>query len=207
MVNLCVESNGSTAFPREVKLRLRETIFSGALRDSGDFGDSCSSVEVPEWTGTIAAEIEGGRERRSITLQAQKKWTMDIVPSEHLDIGFTDYRAKVAELQSQSIDSVLDVLAKHPEFHWTMDGSWIAQQYLAGRSVQKGNQFLDAIRSGGIVLPPQYANQHTATATVEGLARSLYYSHQLAAPLPSAGRRSQYYGCAFLFLVVCVRAA
>ena len=106
---------------------------------------------------------------------------MDIVPSEHLDIGFTDYRAKVAELQSQSIDSVLDVLAKHPEFHWTMDGSWIAQQYLAGRSVQKGNQFLDAIRSGGIVLPPQYANQHTATATVEGLARSLYDSHQLAA--------------------------
>ncbi len=118
---------------------------------------------------------------QSVTLKAQKKWTLDIVPGEHLDVGFTDYRAKVAELQSQSIDSVLDVFPHHPDFRWTMDGSWVAQQYLAGRSPKKGGQFLDAIRSGGIVLPPQYANQHTGTATVEGLARSLYYSHQLAA--------------------------
>ncbi|MGB8479673.1 MAG: polysaccharide lyase family protein [Acidobacteriaceae bacterium] len=180
LVDVCVESNGSAAFPGEVKLRVRGKTIAGAIRDTGEFGDACASLEVPAWTGTIAAEIDAERERRSVALQAQKKWTVDIVPSEHLDIGFTDYRAKVAELQSQSIDRVLAVLPRHPEFRWTMDGSWIAQQYLAGRSAEKGSQFLDAIRSGGIVLPPQYANQHTATATAEGLARSLYYSHQLA---------------------------
>jgi alpha-mannosidase len=180
MVNVCVESQGSIAFPREVKLRVDGNTIAGALHDAGDFGDSCALVDVPEWTGTIAASIEAGREHQSIALHAQKKWTIDIVPSEHLDVGFTDYRAKVAELQSQSIDSVLDVLQSHPEFRWTMDGSWIAQQYLSGRSPEKGSQFLAAIRSGGIVLPPQYANQHTGTATAEGLARSLYYSHQLA---------------------------
>jgi alpha-mannosidase len=180
LVEVCVESNGNAAFPREVQLRVHWNTISGAIRNAGEFGETCTSLEVPEWTGKMDAEVDAGREHQSVTLQAQKKWTLDIVPSEHLDVGFTDYRAKVAELQSQSIDSVLDVFGKNPEFHWTMDGSWIAQQYLAGRSAEKGKQFLDAIRSGGIVLPPQYANQHTGTGTVEGLARSLYYSHQLA---------------------------
>ncbi|MHB1937729.1 MAG: polysaccharide lyase family protein [Acidobacteriaceae bacterium] len=180
LVNVCVESNGRAAFPRQVNLRVGGATISGAIRDAGEFGDACAPLAVPEWTGTVAAELRAEKMRRSVALKAQKKWTIDIVASEHLDIGFTDYRAKVAELQSQSIDSVLDVLPRHPEFRWTMDGSWIAQQYLAGRSTAKGKQLLNAIRSGGIVLPPQYANQHTGTDTLEGLARSLYYSHQLA---------------------------
>lgn len=180
IVNVCAESDGSAAFPHEVELRMHGTTFSGTIRDAEEFGDACVSLAVPEWTGAVAAEICAGQHCQSVMLQAQKKWTLDIVASEHLDIGFTDYRAKVAELQSQSIDSVLGVLPHHPDFRWTMDGSWIAHQYLAGRSTQKGSQFLDAIRSGKIVLPPQYANQHTGTATVEGLIRSLYYSHQLA---------------------------
>ncbi|MGO8717594.1 MAG: polysaccharide lyase family protein [Acidobacteriaceae bacterium] len=181
MVNVCAESDGSVAFPRQIELRASGTAISGAIRDAGEFGDACVPLAIPEWAGAVAAEIRAGQRRQSVTLQAQKKWTLDIVASEHLDIGFTDYRAKVAELQSQSIDSVLGVFPHHPDFRWTMDGSWIAQQYLAGRSAQKGSQFLSAIRSGEIVLPPQYANQHTGAATVEGLARSLYYSHQLAA--------------------------
>ena len=145
-----------------------------------EFGESCVPFDVPEWKGAQQATLRVGGKTFPVELQAQKKWTVLVVPHEHLDIGFTDYREKVAELQSQSIDGVLDLLPEHPEFRWTMDGSWVAQQYLAGRSPERVQQFLSAIRAGKIVLPPQYANQHTGVASLEGLARSLYPSHDLA---------------------------
>jgi hypothetical protein len=61
-----------------------------------------------------------------------------------------------------------------------MDGSWVAEQYLAGRSPERVKQFLAAVRAGQIVIPQQLANQHTGVASLEGLARSLYPSEALA---------------------------
>ena len=113
-------------------------------------------------------------------MKAAKKWTLDIVPQEHLDIGFTDYAPKVAELQSESVDGVLDILKKQPDFRWTLDGSWVAQQYLATRSESRRKDFLAAVRAGQIIVPAQYANQLTGTASLEGLIRGLHYSHSLA---------------------------
>ena len=149
--------------------------------ESAEFGESCTRFDVPEWKGVQRATLSVGGKTFPVELQAEKKWTVFVVPHEHLDIGFTDYREKVAELQSQSIDGVLDLLTRHPEFRWTMDGSWVAQQYLAGRPPERGQQFLErSLRAGKIVMPPQYANQHTGVASLEGLTRSLYPSHALA---------------------------
>ena len=68
------------------------------------------------------------------TVEPAKKWTIALIPHEHLDVGFTDYPAKVAELHSQSIDQAMDLIKKTPDFRWTLDGSWVADQYLNGRS-------------------------------------------------------------------------
>src|ERR1019366_5454115 len=73
-----------------------------------------------------------------------------------------------------------DLLPDHPGFRWTMDGSWVAEKYVAGRSEERVQKLLGAVRSGAIVVPPQYANQHTGVASLEGLVRSLYISHALA---------------------------
>jgi alpha-mannosidase len=151
------------------------------LAIDGEFGEAHIRFSVPEWQGSHQATVtvDGHRFRESLT--AAKKWTLDIVPHEHLDVGFTDYSPKVAELQSESVDGVLDLLQKQPDFRWTLDGSWVAQQYLAGRSAARVQQFLSAVRAGQIVLPPQFANEHTGVASLEELARSLYFSHELAA--------------------------
>src|SRR5208283_4935914 len=58
--------------------------------------------------------------------------------------------------------------------------SWIADQFLSGRSPEVRRRFLDQVRAGKIVIPPQYSNQHTGVASLEGLIRSLYPSHTLA---------------------------
>jgi alpha-mannosidase len=164
----------------EVKLSLGGEAFTQPYSLDGEFGEDRVRFVVPEWHGARAAMLTIGGKQFPMQLTAAKKWTLDIVPQEHLDIGFTDYRAKVAELQSESVDGVLDLLPKQPGFRWTLDGAWIAQRYLAGRSEPRREQFLSAIRGGAIVLPPQFANQHTGVASLEGLIRSLYPAHALA---------------------------
>ncbi len=151
---------------------------------AGEFGDCRIEFAIPEWSGTKSGSLKiqsnNGTKEMASQLTAARKWTVFIVPHEHLDIGFTDYPDKIAELHSQAVDGVLDLLPTHPEFRWTIDGSWVAEQYLNGRSTEKRNQFLQSIRDQKITLPMQYANQHTGVASLEGLARSLYPSKAMA---------------------------
>jgi alpha-mannosidase len=153
---------------------------SSRLNPAGDFGEQLIEFAVPAWEGESAATLQVGSRSFTTRLTAEKKWTIRIVAEEHLDVGFTDYSEKVAELQSQTIDGVLDTLAQHPDFRWSLDGSWVAEQYLNGRSHEMQVRFLDQVRAGNIVIPPQYSNQHTGVASLEGLIRSLYPSHALA---------------------------
>jgi hypothetical protein len=149
-----------------------------------EFGECRFEFAIPEWSGVQGAELllrlNGASKKIRASLTPVKKWTVFIVPHEHLDIGFTDYPDKIAELHSQAIDGVLDLFPKRPEFRWTMDGSWVAERFLAGRSSDRVEAFLQSIREHKITLPMQYANQHTGVASLEGLARSLYPSKALA---------------------------
>lgn len=164
----------------QVKLSVNSHELTQPLALDGAFGEQRIRFSVPEWQGNASATIAIDGKRFQVPLTAAKKWTLDIVPQEHLDIGFTDYRAKVAELQSESVDGVLEIERTRPDFRWTLDGAWIAGQYLASRSPAQQQAFLEAIRKGGIVLPPQFANQHTGVASLEGLIRSLYPAQKLA---------------------------
>ena len=178
----------------EAALRINGRIQRHAFSSSTAFGEEHLQFEVPQWRGASKGELRivENRKKRTIqvSLKAAKKWTLFVIPHEHLDIGFTDYPEKVAELHSQSIDGVLEIFPSNPDFRWTLDGFWVAQKYLAGRSAQKQEEFLQRVREGKIVVPPQYANQHTGTASLEGLIRSLYDSHafsiQCQAPLGAA---------------------
>ena len=98
---------------------------------------------MPEWTGVSDATVDIGKLSATATVEPAKKWTIALIPHEHLDVGFTDYPAKVAELHSQSIDQAMDLIKKTPDFRWTLDGSWVASQYLNGRTRRRGNSFLN----------------------------------------------------------------
>jgi alpha-mannosidase len=148
------------------------------------FGERRVEFSLAEWTGTLpaTATVYGEGEPRTffVQLTSAKKWTLFIIPHEHLDIGFTDYPAAVAELHSQSIDDAMEIQKRIPDFHWTLDGFWPVEQYMAGRSKEKQQELVNHLRDGKILLPLEYSNQHTGTASLEGLARSLYGSHFFA---------------------------
>ena len=164
-----------------VELRVAGHSFSNAFTTENEFGEARLEFDVPEWSGSAEATVRlGDLSAPALKIEPAKKWTVAVIPHEHLDIGFTDYAAKVAELHSQSIDEAMDLIKKTPDFRWTLDGSWVADQYLNGRSSEAREQFLEHVRNGSIVIPPEFANQHTGNASWEGLARSLYGQHRLA---------------------------
>jgi hypothetical protein len=164
-----------------VELRVAPHSFSKPFSTKSEFGEARVEFEVPEWNGSTDATVRmGERSTATAKIEPAKKWTVALIPHEHLDIGFTDYPAKVAELHSQSIDQAMGLIHKTPDFRWTLDGAWVADQYLNGRSEEARQQFCEHVRNGSIVIPPEFANQHTGNASWEGLTRSLYGQHHLA---------------------------
>jgi alpha-mannosidase len=157
--------------------------YEAALSLTPDFGEQRFEFLVPELSGPTPAEItlhaNGKRVSRKVTFQPEKKWKLFVVPHEHLDIGYTDYRGKVAEVHDRNLDTMLRLLAEDPAMRWTIDGAWIAQQYLATRKPSSQQTFLNLVREGRIGVPAQYANLMTGTASLEEMIRSTFYGYRL----------------------------
>src|SRR5487761_137704 len=99
--------------PREgsVELRLGEQVYRQRFQSHEEFGECRLEFDIPEWARPRGAKVTilgAGRPRTfSFQLTPAKKWTLFVIPHEHLDIGFTDYPETVAELQSRSIDEAI----------------------------------------------------------------------------------------------------
>ena len=104
-----------------------------ALQGGQDFGEEKLKIYVPEFSGPTEARlswIAGGKSRhQSFTIVPQKKWTLFLVPHIHLDVGYSDYQAKVAAIQSRVFDEAMDMTAQHPDFRFSTDGEWNLEQF------------------------------------------------------------------------------
>jgi alpha-mannosidase len=169
---------GERANKGRVTLVVGKEKFEARLTGDREFGEQKVEFEVPEFTSETTSEIKlqwNGRSRRfPRRLIPGKKWNVFIVPHEHLDIGYSDFQGKVAEVQSRAIDEAMDIIQKHPDFRFSIDGYWSVEQFLANRSTQERERFLELVRTGKLFVPGQYASNLTGLPTVESLIRSLY---------------------------------
>jgi len=167
----------------QVELTLGKERLTKTLRGENEFGQERLEFEVPEFTGsavaTVTVRAKGKSVHFSTTIKPERKWTIYFVPHAHLDIGYTDYQAKVAELQSRNIDKLLEFLPKNPGMRFSLDGSWVVQNYFATRNEATQKQFLEYVHEDKIGVPAQYANLMTGYPSLEELIRSLTYSHEL----------------------------
>ena len=163
-----------------VELTLDGHTVSHPLDGKEDFGEERVSFEVPEFAqGTqakIQARVNGHSTESTETLTPQKKWTLYMVPHVHLDVGYTDYQAKVSAIQSRILDEAMDLTAKHPDFRFSTDGEWNLDQFLKSRTPEEQQRILTSIKNEHIYIPAQSANLLTGFPTAETLIRSLYPS-------------------------------
>lgn len=163
-----------------VSLRVAGKRFSQVIPFGEDFGEAKLEFPLPEFSPGTGADLEwseGGHSRQTHFLMSpQKKWTLFLVPHIHLDVGYSDYQAKVASLQSLVFDQAMDMTDAHPEYRFTTDAEWSVEQFLNTHSEGDKQRLIDAIRKQQIFVPAVYAQLHTGTPTAETLIRSLYPS-------------------------------
>jgi hypothetical protein len=163
-----------------VSLRLAGHTFTGHLDPADAFGEQRLRFLVPEFPANSPAQIQvdlnGRKQQFTQTLQPAKKWTLYLVPHVHLDIGYTDYQAKVAAIQARILDEAMDLADQHPGFRFSTDGDWNLEQFLHSRTPQEQQRIVQAIRDQKIYIPAQSSNLLTGFPTAETLIRSLYPS-------------------------------
>jgi alpha-mannosidase len=163
-----------------VQLAIAGHTFSEPLRADQEFGEERIPFQIPQFAADTQADLtvvlNGHTAHAQETLQPQKKWTLFLVPHVHLDVGYTDYQAKVSTIQSRILDEAMDLVAQHPAFRFSTDGEWNLDQFLHSRTPAGQDRIVEAIRHQKIYIPAQSSNVLTGFPTAETLIRSLYPS-------------------------------
>jgi hypothetical protein len=163
-----------------VRLAIAGKIFSNPLRSDQDFGEERVSFDVPELTAhthaQLTVDVNGRTAHVQEILEPQKKWTLFLVPHVHLDVGYTDYQAKVSAIQTRILDEAVDLVDQHPAFRFSTDGEWNLDQFLQSRTSEDRKRIIEAIKQRKIYIPAQTSNVLTGFPTAETLIRSLYSS-------------------------------
>ncbi len=154
--------------------------FSKAVDANYDFGEQKLAFLVPEFSANASAQltwtVNGHREHVEQAISPRKKWTIFLVPHIHVDVGYSDYQAKVAAIQARSINEAMDMNAEHPDYRFSLDGEWDLEQFMRTRTPEEQQRAISAIQKEHIYVPAQYANLLTGFPTAETLIRSLYPS-------------------------------
>jgi len=181
LVDVYIRRNAPLAHGR-ITLELGGQKFTKEFSSNRDFGEDRLEFAVPEFTAGTAARVTtriGGRAQNfPVTVEPAKKWTIYVVPHEHLDIGYTDFQPKVAEVQSRALDEAIEMIHTHPDFRYSPDGFWCIEQFLAGRTDAQRDQLIRMVKEKKIFVPAQEASLLTGFASLETLIRSLSSSFQ-----------------------------
>jgi alpha-mannosidase len=153
---------------------------------NSEFGEARYTLQIPDGTpaGTArieVSELKPGRGRQSFSAEftPRRKWKIYYAPNEHLDVGYTDYQAKVAEVLSRQLDALFAVNQAHPDYRFNLDGSWIVEQWLATRTAEQARRFAEEARAGKIAVNAFYGGFLTQALSLEELCRGMYFSKEL----------------------------
>ena len=177
-------TNTSHAARSNVTLKLGSNRFTMPLDSARDFGQQRLEFEVPEtdWNDDGEVQTENGAQNHQFPFHAQRarKWTILLCPNVHLDVGYSDYVSKVAEIHSRAVDEAMSMVRENPQFRFNLDGSWIVEQFLKGRTAEERHAFFQLVRDRKIFIPAVYASNFTGFSSIENLIRALYYTKKLS---------------------------
>lgn len=139
-------------------------------------------------TGADFTVTTDGVPVHSARLTPTRRWTLHLIPHVHLDLGFTDNQAKAVELHCRNIDRALDQLERDASFRFSVDGSYVVDEYLQRRSPQRCARLRRALADGHIGVNAFHSNLLTGIAGLDDLRRSLDFGRELPAGPGAIGR-------------------
>jgi hypothetical protein len=109
-----------------------------------------------------------------------------LLPHSHNDIGYSDLQADVEKKQLKNLRDAVQLFKKTaaypPEarFKWNTEILWAVDGFLATCTPAEKNDFIQAVRRGGIGLNALYSNQLTGLCRPEELFRLTDFARHLA---------------------------
>ncbi|HTS70161.1 MAG TPA: polysaccharide lyase family protein [Terriglobia bacterium] len=178
LVDVYIRHNSPSKAGGEATLTLGKQKLTSNLDAGWDFGEQRVEFAVPEFTagtkGEVSLKLGGRNQRFPVTLDPAKKWNLFLVPHTHVDVGYTDYQPKVAEVQSRTIDEAIQLIHDHPDFRFSPDGFWGVRQFLASRTEDQKHLLFQAVKDQKFFVPTVEASLLTGFPSLEALIRSLY---------------------------------
>src|SRR5262249_16914827 len=90
-------------------------------------GDRRIRLSVPAFDQPTSPTAGGVGDSHTITwsgtVTARRRWTVHVIPHVHLDVGYTDYQAKVIELHNRNVERALAICRNTPDYAFSIDGS------------------------------------------------------------------------------------
>ena len=153
--------------------------------DGTQLGTVETTIEIPEITkpGETVVELRDGQEpvfSRTFKVKPARKWTIHVVPQAHVDVGYTDLQDKAMEVHRKSNDLAVELVKKYPEFTWSVESSYVLQDWLRTRRPELIEEFVRLVQSGQIEIEAFYGNLLTGLVSDEEAFRALYFSKQLS---------------------------
>jgi hypothetical protein len=131
---------------------------------------------------TVELEIElaGGLRRvDTLVVEPQRRWRIFVVHHSHLDIGYTDPRARVLRQHLAYLDSALDYAARDDDFRWTIESNLILERWLASRPQATREELLELLRTRRFEVCALPFTMHVEALSIDELARQLRFTHEL----------------------------
>ena len=148
----------------------------------------------PARTGmdTVRLEIAGGGSMdTAVTLHPMQHRVYHIIHHSHTDIGYSHLQPEVERLQDDNIATAIRWFQKEegrPEVpFWHVESLWAVENFLRKATPEQERAFVEAVRSGHLVLSANFANLMTGLCREEELDWMLEY----------AGRLTEKYGFEF----------
>lgn len=134
-------------------------------------------MDVPEVAEPIKASVRVriGQETFEAdgSIVPQKKWLIYLMPSSHLDIGYTALQPATMRVHRDNLDRAMDWCPKYSGFVWELEGSLVFEDYL--RNGPRPETLIDLAKQGRVSVQGFYGNELTGICSHEELARLCDY--------------------------------
>ncbi|MEV6963521.1 hypothetical protein AB0M47_00270 [Hamadaea sp. NPDC051192] len=121
----------------------------------------------------------------SVTVTAQRKWTVYVVHHSHLDIGYTDRQGVVLRNHLEYLDEAVELAGQTDDwpddarFRWTVESALPVRRWLQARAKSAVDRFVDLARTGRIEVTAMPFQLHTEACSTEELHRLLRFTDAL----------------------------
>lgn len=160
-------------------LKVKERSVTAKLSATADqFGRQVYEIEAPAVSAPAPYQLDikadGKTERFQGEFQPEKRWRIFAGLRIHNDIGFTQYQSNVQELDNRNTDQLLELLRRFPFYKFVLEDTWLVENYLSSRDVQKRSELMSYAARDRVGINPLYLNLLTGLCTGEELHRALY---------------------------------